>query len=345
MLDTAYSDASTNSWTPSAVDHDESQSRLERWGSKIRVAWTKTVGSVVEVGKLINQAKEDLGASFRELEERLPFHSSTATYLTKIAEHPVLSNRDYWPKLPSSYNTLYALCALGEVELIAFIDSGQVTPKTTLSEAKALTGKGARLKQPGSTSSESMRDVVLSIPESADFTTFMQEINNLAEKYRANLSHPMNKNSIGWWNRQTQIADVEAKIEEKQGQLQGITLEQLRMLERAVAALPKSKKDDRSPQLPEAYADIDQLAELLGAREITKKTLQKWCKDRHIPSRLALADVEHEVYIWEQVRLIAIQEDAKGAQKRLHAISQNNRQAEIKQLARTALNMVDAFEV
>lgn len=191
-----------------------------------------------------------------------------------------------------------------------------------------------------------MRDFVLSIPESADFTTFMQEIKNLADQYRANLSHPMNKHSIGWWNRQQQIATVEANIEKTQEQLQGVTLEQLRMLERAVAALPKSKKNDvNSPQLPEDYADLDQLADLLGTREITKKVLQTWCKDNHIPSRLALADVEHEVYIWEQVRLIAIQEDAKGAQKRLHDISEKNRQAEIKQLARTALNMVDTFKV
>ena len=117
MLDTTYSDASTDSWTTPAVDHDESQSRVEHWSSEINSAWTKTVGSVVEVGKLIRQAKEDLGASFRALEGQLPFHSSTATYFIKIAEHPVLSNQDYWSKLPSSYSTLYALSALEGAEL------------------------------------------------------------------------------------------------------------------------------------------------------------------------------------------------------------------------------------
>lgn len=346
MFETNYSNTSTDSWTPPAVDHDESQSSVEHWSSAIKSAWAKTVGSVVEVGNLISQAKEELGASFRELEGRLPFNSSTAAYFIKIAEHPVLSNQDYWPKLPSSYNTLYALSALNEAQLIAFIGSGRVTPETTLGAAKALTGKGAQ-KKSSITSSEAMRNVILSISESADFAKFIEEIKQLAEQYQANLDHPMNKDSIGWWNHQKQLAAVEAKIEETQWQLQGVTLEQLRMLERAVGALPKSKKDGpSSPPLSEDYAEFDQLADLLGTREITKKALQTWCKDKHIPSRLALADVEHEVYIWEQVRLIGIQDDAKGALKRLHAISEKSHQAEIKQLVRTtALNMVDAFEV
>lgn len=43
----------------------------DEWKHRIEDAWQKSVASVIEVGKLIKQAKEELGASFSLLETEL----------------------------------------------------------------------------------------------------------------------------------------------------------------------------------------------------------------------------------------------------------------------------------
>ena len=82
-----------------------SKRELANWRKRIETAWQKSVESVIEVGKLVQQAKEELGASYSLLETELPFSSTVAAFLIKIVEHPVLSNPKYFPKLPNKYNS------------------------------------------------------------------------------------------------------------------------------------------------------------------------------------------------------------------------------------------------
>ena len=103
-----------------------SEKELNAWRQKIEAAWHKSVASVIEVGKLIKQAKETLGVSYTLLETELPFSSTVAAFLVKIAEHPVLSNPAYYPKLPNSYNTLYHLAKVDEKQLVKQIESGEM---------------------------------------------------------------------------------------------------------------------------------------------------------------------------------------------------------------------------
>ena len=65
-----------------------SQKDLAEWRTLIESAWQKSVASVIDVGKLIKQAKDDLGVSYSLLETELPFSSTVAAFLVKIPGNP-----------------------------------------------------------------------------------------------------------------------------------------------------------------------------------------------------------------------------------------------------------------
>ncbi len=44
---------------------------IDKWVLTIEAAWGKTVQAVINLGSLLNQAKEELGMSYKELEKRL----------------------------------------------------------------------------------------------------------------------------------------------------------------------------------------------------------------------------------------------------------------------------------
>lgn len=111
---------------------------VDQWRASIESAWQKSVQSVIEVGRLVKQAKEELGSSYALLETQLPFSSTVAAFLVKIAERPVLSDAQYYSKLPNGYNTLYYLASVDEETLKEQIDKGEVTPNFTIANAKAL---------------------------------------------------------------------------------------------------------------------------------------------------------------------------------------------------------------
>lgn len=50
-----------------------SNSELSEWRARIETAWSRSVESVIEVGNLVKQAKEQLGVSYTLLETELPF--------------------------------------------------------------------------------------------------------------------------------------------------------------------------------------------------------------------------------------------------------------------------------
>jgi hypothetical protein len=62
-------------------------SEIEHWKDQIVDAWQTSVAHVIKTGLLIQQAKQALGVSYRELESALPFSASTATYLIRIAQN------------------------------------------------------------------------------------------------------------------------------------------------------------------------------------------------------------------------------------------------------------------
>ena len=114
------------------------ENELTEWRTRIESAWQKSVQSVIEVGNLVKQAKEQLGVSYSLLEAELPFSSTVAAFLIKIAENPVLSNPTYHSRLPNGYNTLYYLASVDEKQLVQQLESGEITPNFTVANAKLL---------------------------------------------------------------------------------------------------------------------------------------------------------------------------------------------------------------
>ncbi len=130
--------------------------RAEQWANRISTELGKTVEAILDVGRLLVQAKADLdhGEWGRMFEERLlPFTQNTAHRLMLIAKHPVLSNCAHGHNLPPSWRTLYDLARIPEPTLKRAITDGLVTPEMERKHIKALLPpkrKQEKPKQPSS---------------------------------------------------------------------------------------------------------------------------------------------------------------------------------------------------
>ena len=114
---------------------------MEQHARAISATWLKAVRSIVETGKRLREAQEELdhgewGRMFNA--KKVPFSIRTAQHLMEIAEHPVLENAQHVAHLPPHWGTLSELAALSESEALACITSGKIHPEMTRAEAKAL---------------------------------------------------------------------------------------------------------------------------------------------------------------------------------------------------------------
>jgi hypothetical protein len=114
------------------------------WAAEIRAAWQKTLDSILETGRKLNQANEEMpyGLWLAMVKSELPFGPDTAQRLMAIANNPVLVNTGHARFLPPHYETLYALTRLdkklGAGTLEAKIQSGEITPATQRKEVQAM---------------------------------------------------------------------------------------------------------------------------------------------------------------------------------------------------------------
>ena len=107
---------------------------------EITKAYQKSCESIIETGKLLIQARDQLppGKFEKMITSDLPFKRNTAYRLIAIAEHPVTSNVAHVPHLPAQWSTLYELTKLDDDTLLAKIEDGTVTPKLERKDAIAL---------------------------------------------------------------------------------------------------------------------------------------------------------------------------------------------------------------
>ena len=316
--------------------------RLEHFRSRIEVALRKSVEGIVEAGRSLTEAKEELGVSYTDLVDKLPISSSTATYLTKIAAHPVLSNPDYWAKLPSSYNTLYQLASIDESTLIEHIESGRVTPETTLFEAKALRTVGNFQPRDGEETDDGVIALTLAIPNVEHRRELFEKLHQLLRDYDGTVRDTQEDGAMAEWYREKVRQHALNKIEETKADLGKYTLDDLRTLEAGARALAGIK--GRGARVPADYEGYASLSELVGEEEITRGTFRQWCKVNKMPCQLAdLSRVQHEVYVYEQARLVAEREDEDGALKRLKRIASVADNTAMKKLATDLLGMLSDF--
>jgi hypothetical protein len=124
---------------PETLQEDDQE---DDWVKRISRRWFKVVESIIETGRLLIKAKEELGhGRFGEMIQRgdMLFRARTAQCLMAIARNPVLSNPQYVSHLPPSWGTLYDLTALPADRLVDLIEEdGRITPNLQRHEVKAL---------------------------------------------------------------------------------------------------------------------------------------------------------------------------------------------------------------
>jgi hypothetical protein len=89
--------------------------------------WQKQVTDILQVGRLLIQAKEELDSeAFKQL--KLPFGERTAQALRRIAAHPVLSDAKHASLLPPCWATLDRLARLNHKVLRDRLADGKINP-------------------------------------------------------------------------------------------------------------------------------------------------------------------------------------------------------------------------
>ena len=106
----------------------------DEWAKSITTAWQKSVESIIETGRQLKQAQDELeyGQWLNMIEEKkVPFEARTAQRLMRIAEHPILSNATNLSLLPPSWSTLYRLTELPDDVLEGMIADGTLNCEIT----------------------------------------------------------------------------------------------------------------------------------------------------------------------------------------------------------------------
>lgn len=339
-----------------------SNSELSEWRARIETAWSRSVESVIEVGRMVKQAKEQLGVSYTLLETELPFSSTVAAFLIKIAENPVLSNPAYFARLPNGYNTLYHLTSVDEKQLVQQIENGEITPNFTLARAKFLrealpkksTLKTLEAKKTKTVTYE-LGSISFAAPNNVD--QFQVDLNELLEKYKGTITHTHKENSLADWHRKIVHQQACEMIAKSEAELKIVSYEELRMLEDAAHFLTKDKNQKTKAELvikdelvmrtclPNDYKDLARIQTLLGGEDITRGFLKKWCIENKVPNQFTeLSSMDKELYIWEQVRLVSERKDVKGGHKRLKDMASRSTIPSMKTLAQKALKEVTRFD-
>lgn len=103
---------------------------LTAWSEKISAAWNKTLDGILEAGRLLIEAKEQLehGQFGILVEKSLPFQPRTAQMLMKIAGHPRIANAIHGSLLPPYYRTLYDLTKLDDGAWALAMERGIIRP-------------------------------------------------------------------------------------------------------------------------------------------------------------------------------------------------------------------------
>ena len=339
-----------------------SQKELTEWRTRIESAWQKSVQSVIEVGNLVKQAKEQLGVSYTLLETELPFSSTVAAFLIKIAENPVLSNPTYHARLPNGYNTLYYLASVDEKQLVEQLESGEITPNFTLASAKSLrealpkkpTATTAVPKKPKTTTYE-VGSISIAAPDHVD--QFQKDLTKLLTKYGGSITHTHKDTSLAEWHNQNLLNQALEKISDYESELNTtFSLDNMRILEDACFFISKEKnrkyrvevvKDGELVErvaIPTDYKDYKVLSKLLGVKNITRGEIEKYCVINKIPNQFTdLKSMDKEIYLWEQARLILEKKDIKGAMKRLKDMSSRSGFPAIRELGNVIIEELNRF--
>lgn len=128
---------------PIAKNISYTKKNLTEYATKIATAWHKATESILEVGRLLLDAKEELSVvEFRELKRGLIeariMSPSTLSKLQRIAGNAILTKPDYQELLPPSYETLYQLSGHEDQTLEEKILEGKITNRTQQGDVRSI---------------------------------------------------------------------------------------------------------------------------------------------------------------------------------------------------------------
>lgn len=120
--------------------------KSDQWAERICNRWQDSVEAIIDVGRLLIEAKEDLahGEFVQMCRTKLPFGEDSAQRLMKIAANPVISNTAHARLLPPSWYTLYELTKLDDADLQEAIDCGLIKPEMQRKDVAKLRDDSSR---------------------------------------------------------------------------------------------------------------------------------------------------------------------------------------------------------
>lgn len=109
------------------------------WAGLITVAWNKTRDGILDVGRLLDEAKGELehGQFEAMVEKDLPFGPRSARRFMAIRRDPRISNRTHESVLPANWGTLYELTKLSDEEFAEGVERNIIRPDMERKELNA----------------------------------------------------------------------------------------------------------------------------------------------------------------------------------------------------------------
>ena len=103
--------------------------KIKEYAQQIDAHWRSALTSILDVGKVLNVALEDVGRKewVRMVDNVLPFTRRTAEKLVKISNDPRLSNVKYAEYLPPHWTSLHELTFLSDDKFEDGIDKGIIS--------------------------------------------------------------------------------------------------------------------------------------------------------------------------------------------------------------------------
>lgn len=115
---------------------------VEDWSSRIRATLARSVEAIIDTGRTLRDAKAALPhGQFEEAVRAAGMSPRAAQMFMRVADNPGIANPNTYSHLPPAYNTLYALSALDPEALETEVESGRITPRLTLGEARTLVSR------------------------------------------------------------------------------------------------------------------------------------------------------------------------------------------------------------
>jgi hypothetical protein len=112
-----------------------SSEKVEGYKVQIVTNWNKSQECIIEVGRLLADAKKNLSKDeWKELENDLPFCKRTANRLMSVGNDMRITSGTHASKLPNSWATLYEISTMSEDEFDDAITTGVLTSKVQRKE-------------------------------------------------------------------------------------------------------------------------------------------------------------------------------------------------------------------